>query len=190
MVKKVGFIVEGETEMFFIKRNAAFKDFLSSIHVDVVVSIDGNGGELHNPEILNRKKLLCKDAGAEHIFILTDLDEESCYTEKKSKLDLENVSCTIIAKRAFEAWFLADTETINKVIGNGNYYCEAPENLTNPFEQIRQLHIEYKNGRGIGGKPLLAAKMNKNGFNVLNAAQHPNCHSATYFVEKLKGLTA
>ena len=47
--------------------------------------------------------------------------------------------------------------------------------------------IELNNGKGFGGsKPRLAMKMKSNGFSIQNAAAHPNCPSALYFLNKLK----
>lgn len=185
---KVGFIVEGDSEMVFMKRNAAFMEFLSTVNIEISALVDGKGGQLLNPRLLNGLKAICKDAGSEIIIILTDLDEELSFDDKKSKIDSGDITAIVIAKRSFEAWFLADTDAIRNVIGKSDYYCEFPEDIITPFEEIKGLAKLFNNGTGVGSKPFLAGKMNNQGFNITNAAQHPNCPSALYFVNKLKEL--
>lgn len=185
---KVGFIVEGDSEMVFMKRNTAFHQLLQYLNIEIVALVDGKGGQLLNPRLLNGLKGICKDAGAEHIFILTDLDEEDSFEQKKLKLDGENVTSIVIAKRSFEAWFLADTNVIRIILGNPDYYCESPEDINTPFEEIKRLAILFREGKGYGSKPLLAGRMNSHGFNIEKAAQHPNCPSAKYFINKLQEL--
>lgn len=184
---KVGLIVEGDSEMVFVKRNAAFHRLLRLLNIEIVAVVDGRGGQLLNSRLLNGLKGICKDAGAEHIIILTDLDEDS-FEQKKSKLDAENVTSIVIAKRSFEAWFLADTNVIRVVLGNQDYYCEFPEEIISPFEEIKRLAMLFREGKGYGSKPLLAGRMNIQGFSIEDAAQHPNCPSAKYFIDKLQEL--
>ena len=57
----------------------------------------------------------------------------------------------------------------------------------NLFEKLRTLFLE-KTKRGVGTKDILAARMLKYGFSLQRAAQHPNCHSAAYFLNKLHSL--
>lgn len=186
---KLGFIVEGDTEMVFIKRNEAFKQLLAQLGIEIVALVDGCGGELLNENLLNSKKQICKDANASHIIILTDLDEETCFTNKKSKLDLNNINSTVISRQSFEAWFLADTSAIRQVIGNPEYYCELPQEIKYPYEEIKRLAKIHQDGKGVGSKPFLAGKMNNNGFDLSNAAKHENCPSAKYFLDKLKAIS-
>lgn len=170
-----------------MKRNTAFHQLLLNLNIEVVSLVDGKGGQLLNPRLLNGLKGICKDAGAEVIIILTDLDDEIYFNDKKSKIDSENVTSIIIAKRSFEAWFLADTNVIKLIVGKEDYYCNLPEDVNAPFEEIKRLSLLIS-GKGVGSKPFLAGKMNNNGFDVTNAAQHPNCPSARYFIKKLQEL--
>lgn len=64
-----------------------------------------------------------------------------------------------------------------------------PENEDQPFETIRKLFVD-KTGRGVGTKHILATRMIKYGFTIEQAAQHPNCPSAHYFLHKLQSLSA
>lgn len=182
---KLGIIAEGDTETTFLKYNQSFQLLLKEFNIELVSVIDGKGGGLNSSSILNSKKAILKDAGANKIIILTDLDELPDFTSKKSQLDLAEIDEVLISKKAFEAWFLADTTCIRIAIESPAYFCENPEEISNPFDEIKRLAILFRNGRGYGSKPLLAKKMNTLEFNINNAANHPNCLSAKYFVKKL-----
>jgi hypothetical protein len=66
-------------------------------------------------------------------------------------------------------------------------HFDFPEHEANPFELIKQELIRLT-GRGVMDKVFLVRKMLRNNFSVINAAAHPNCSSAKYFVDKLKAL--
>ena len=67
------------------------------------------------------------------------------------------------------------------------FYLDEPEAVL-PFEKLRELRMKYE-GRGIGNKKVFARIMVSNGFSIQNAAAHPNCPSAAYFLNKLQELT-
>ena len=183
---KLGIIAEGDTETTFLKYNKKFQLLLNELNIELVSVIDGKGGELHSDSLLNSKKAILKDEGANKIIILTDLDELPDFETKKSQLDLSDIDEVVISKKAFEAWFLADTNTIKVAIESPDYFCKSPEEISNPFEEIKRLAIQFRNGRGYGSKPLLAKKMNALDFNIENAANHHNCPTAKYFINKLR----
>jgi hypothetical protein len=56
-----------------------------------------------------------------------------------------------------------------------------------PFDTFKSLLIEHM-GRGSGDKVRLAKKVSKQGFDIENAANHPECQSARYFLDKIEGL--
>lgn len=77
-----------------------------------------------------------------------------------------------------------------KSIFRGNFLYEYPEHEVIPFETIRTIYFN-KFLKGIVGrdqKKKLAQKMLQNGFSVQNAANHPNCPSAAYFLSKLEQI--
>jgi len=127
------------------------------------------------------------DAGADIIFLLTDMDLDSCITFTKQNLIQDPICKIIVCKKAVEAWFIADTGAISALL-NRNGYFEYPEELLNPFDTINQMHKESFNGRGIS-KAILPIKMIGNGFSLINAANHPNCSSALYFLQKIQTLS-
>lgn len=185
---KLGIIAEGDTETTFLKYNQSFQLLLQNLNIELVKVIDGEGGGLLSVSLINSKKAILKDAGANKTIILTDLDELPDFETKKSQLDLSEIEAVIISRKAFEAWFLAETTCIRIAINLPEYYCENPEEITNPFEEIKRLSIQNRNGRGYGSKPLLAKKMNTLGFDILKVSTHINCPSALYFINKLKKI--
>jgi hypothetical protein len=128
------------------------------------------------------------DNGATHIFLLTDMDLDACITITRQKLIQDPVCQIIVCKKAVEAWFLADSGAMSSLL-NRKEHIEFPESPDIPFDTINQLHRDAFNGRGIS-KAILPIKMIRNaGFSITHAANHPNCPSASYFLQKLQFLT-
>jgi len=187
-VVKIGFIVEGETEKLLID-SAGFQAFLQSVNlfcVSEAIDAEGNGNLLpHNIEP-SRQRLLA--AGAEWIFILTDKDDDVCITKTRERITERTNQTTCVAVKQIEAWFLADAELLSNLFKK-QFRFELPEIENTPFETFRQLMLEHT-GRGIGkrAKTKLASIVLNNGFSLTRAAQHPNCPSATYFLNKLQTI--
>lgn len=185
---KIGFICEGDTERKIIE-STAFQQTLSNCGLICVMPIenaDGNGNLLpHNIEPI-REKLFT--AGAKVIFVLTDLDQDACITMTKQRVSNLPDQLIIIAVKAVEAWFLADSGLLSRLIGT-EIRVDQPEREEQPFETIRQLFIRAT-GRGVGTKHILATRLIKYGFTIEQAAQHPNCPSARYFLTKLQTLAS
>ena len=103
-------------------------------------------------------------------------------------IDAPKEIITIIAVKAIEAWFLSDSQLLSKYFGKPFEY-EYPENDYHPFETLRKLFVD-NTGRGTGNsKAIFARRFISGGFSILNAAQHINCLSAKYFVDKIIKLT-
>lgn len=185
---KVGFICEGDTERKVIE-SSAFQQTLTDLGLVCIKPIedaDGNGNLLpHNIEPI-RTKLFT--AGADKIFVLTDLDKDANVMATKQRISELPNQIIIIAIKAVESWFLADSLLLSELM-NTNIHIEHPENEEQPFETIRQLFLD-KTGRGVGTKHILATRFIKYGFTIEKAAQHPNCPSAQYFLTKLKTLAS
>jgi hypothetical protein len=126
------------------------------------------------------------DAGAKCVFLLTDMDLDACTTVTRQKLIQDPLCKIIVCKKAIESWFLADTDAISAVLKQNGYF-EYPEEPPIPFDTINQLHKDVFNGRGIS-KAILPIKMIGNGFSLVKAANHPNCSSALYFLQKIQAL--
>jgi hypothetical protein len=186
-VVKVGFICEGRTEKKIVE-SEKFQTYLSRIGIETVGEIrdaEGNGNLL--PQNLHKFVEVLLIQGAKKIVIVTDLDNDACITLTKSRINSDDNQIVIVAVKQVESWFLADSGTLSTLLKE-NFEFSDPEDQVNPFETLKDLFKE-KNGRGIGTKTIFARHMLKYGFSVENAAQHPNCPSAAYFLKKLKQLT-
>jgi hypothetical protein len=192
---KIGFIVEGPSDAKIIRS----EDFTALLAItglkliDIIVP-EGKSHFFHPNAEFNvvKQKVdsyikILEDKGAEKIFFLIDLDTEPCYTSVKSKIPHRAADSIIVCKKALEAWYLADTKLMSSILRK-KYYTEFPEDIDNPFEEIKNLLLE-KTGSGVGDKIFLANRMIKQGFSISNAASHLQCPSAAYFLQKLESLT-
>ncbi len=183
---KLGFIGEGKTERKILE-SEQFRTFLNSLNLDYVEKvIDAEGSGNLIPERLPALIEILENQGANRIIILTDLEDMPSIRFAKERVTTSDEYIIIIAVRAVEAWFLADTIAMSTYFKQ-NYTCEFPEDIDNPFEFIKQEGIRLT-GRGVNSKRLLCGRMLRNGFSIQNAAQHPDCPSAAYFIRQLNEL--
>jgi hypothetical protein len=184
-VVKVGFIVEGETESFLLF-SENFKTLLSDLHIDSVgvINAGGNGNLLPHKILTHQSNLI--ELGASIIIILTDLDYDKCITKTKERISEKENQIIIVAVKQIEAWYLADSLLLTEMFGQ-NFQFEFPEIELSPFDTLRKLMLKYR-GRGLPKKVPIALKMLANGFSIQNAANHPNCPSAKYFLTKLQSI--
>ena len=184
----IGFIVEGNTEKIVID-SPQFKNFLRGIDISVVnpvIDANGNGNLLpKNIEpFINRLKA----ASAEKIIVITDADQDSISQVKVRILPPDapyKIDLIVVAVKAFEAWFLACEELMKKVLCLPNYTMKFPECTSKlPFEYIKEITTNNK-GRGPGTKTAFARRVVQHGFSLRNAAAHPNCPSAKFFLDSL-----
>ena len=128
------------------------------------------------------------DKGATHIFILTDLDDRKCVTLTRGRIDPAPGHTAIVGVKTIESWFLADTAVMARLLDDNNFYCPQPQLIDNPFEEIKTLRM-VKTGRGVTDKKVLANTLvRKYGFSIVNAAAHPGCSSAAYFLKKIEWI--
>jgi hypothetical protein len=181
---KLGFIGDGATEKIILENTDLF-DHLKSLNIEFVADVidaKGNGNLL--PHNLQEYTQILEDKGANRIIILTDLDQDQCITLTKERIKpLENHTL-IISVKEIETWFLSDTEAMRKFLNDPEFIHENPESIAEPFEEIKSIRI-LKNGRGVSDKKILARQMIKSNFSILQAAKHPNCNSAKYFLRKI-----
>lgn len=184
----VGFICEGDTERKLVE-SPGFQQTLINLGLACIKPIEdagGNGNLLpHNIEPIRRRLF---DLGASIIVVLTDQDQDACITATKMRISEWPNQVIIIAVKAIEAWFLADSTLLSGLTKNP-IHIDYPEDEAQPFETIRQLFVRTT-GRGVGTKHILATRMLKYGFTVERAAAHPNCPSARYFLTKLQTLAS
>lgn len=188
---KIGFVCEGKTETLLLS-SEKFIQFLSSNGIQLIDVVDAKGSGNLLPDNISQYLTVLERKGAEKIFIVTDLDEDACITLTKQRLQARPQDVVVIAVKQIEAWFLANTIAMRSLLNDGGFVFDFPEAEKIPFETIRNLMIQ-KTGRGIykgvGGKIKLTHILISLGLDISQAAAHPNCPSAAYFVKKLNELT-
>lgn len=184
---KIGFIVEGYTERIIL-RSDNFQALLKVNELELVyeIIVAGSKDNLTQDKIGLNVQIL-RENGAEVILVLRDLDDCLNVAEARSKIITNSDIEKVISVQAIEAWFLADSITLSSMLSVNNFYFEKPEEEIQPFDKLRELRIKHA-GRGIGDKKVFARIMVSNGFSIENAAAHPNCPSALYFLNKLKQI--
>lgn len=194
----VGFIVEGDSEAILLKHDS-FMQFLASLNVSttpgLIINVIGKNNLYHPNADFSKigenvsgwiDVLLSK--GAQVIFFVVDFDNsDPCFTQFKSKVFHGPGNIIIIAKQALEAWYLADHQSLSKYLSKKIQVIGEPESFLNPFEEIKLLRLQHNN-RSVADKKRLTKDMIKSGFSLRNAASHPNCPSASYFLNKLQSL--
>jgi hypothetical protein len=187
-VVKVGFICEGESEKIIVE-SSAFQDLLKRLQIECILPVidaKGNGNLL--PKNIQIHLNTLKTAGAEKFMILTDLDKDTCITLTKDRITHIEDAVIIVAVKQLEAWYLADNKTMSTMLKK-NHEESDPEISDNPIKTLSQL-CNDNIGRGLGNdKPFIAKKILKAGFTIENAAQHPKCYSAQYFLNKLREIS-
>ncbi|WP_332367961.1 hypothetical protein [Spirosoma telluris] len=185
---KVGFIVEGDCEKMVLSSNA-FSQFLQAnnlVLVDEVINARGKSN-LNLPSTATLAQVL-RDQGAQWIVVLRDADDMPCMTSVKQETIQADDIIVCIAVKELEGWYLADSTTLS-VIFRTTFFFECPEQELEPVEILKGQYIKYR-GRGINDKKKFTNLMIGHGFTIENAAQHPNCSSANYFLTKLQTLAS
>ncbi|HLZ17699.1 MAG TPA: hypothetical protein VKQ08_11690 [Cyclobacteriaceae bacterium] len=153
--------------------------------------IDAGGADNLLPHNIEGYVTLHEKAGAQAIIILTDLDEDICITQTKNRINAREKIIVVIAVKKIEAWFLACSPAMQGLLGVAAFNFGDPENDKEPFETINQLLTKHV-GRGIGKKRAskikLVNRLLENGLDLSDAAKHPNCPSARYFLQKLQEI--
>jgi hypothetical protein len=187
---QVGIICEGDTELILFESDR-FKAYLNGMGINLVRVINAEGSGNLLPHNIGGYLRILQDEGAEHILIVTDLDTDACVTLTKNRISAPAAHIVVIARKQIEAWYLADTPAIRLLLNDPAFEFKNPEDPPVPFQTINQLLIRHR-GYGIGnhsaGKIKLAKWMLKYGWTLTSAAEHANCSSAKYLVQKLQGL--
>lgn len=190
LVKKVGFICEGETEVRLLGSDMV-KNLLAEMNIESVGEFDAGGRSkiINKDDGVEKKFQILSDKAAERIFVLSDLEDDPCISYYKGRLfNYSALAVNIVAVKAIEAWLLSDSKTLS-VLLKGRFHCDMPENTdVLPLNKLQDIFIE-KTGRGLGigyKKPKIMKKFIRNGFMLDEAAKHPNCSSVKYFLKKLE----
>ncbi|UTA67077.1 MULTISPECIES: DUF4276 family protein [Emticicia] len=181
---KLGIICEGESETIIFNSDI-FKNWLSSFNIELAsVQETGSINQFFDGRFESHRALMLKK-GVDFIVALIDLDKEPCLVQHKNKVNAKETDIVAVAVKEFESWYLADSDALSKVL-NIEICITHPENIQEPFKEM----VSINKGTALGkSKPLLARKMLRANFSIENAANHPNCPSAKYFINKLQSLS-
>lgn len=192
-VVRVGFVVEGHSEKVLVE-SETFRRWLDKQELKLVDPVVVAGGqrqlEKGTTSGMGLASLLRKrSANLDRLVVLADLDPSEtvpCITERRNRVDSEAIDLVVIARKAIESWFLADTRAMRSWT-NDESYCEThPEATPNmPWDRMKEVG-PVRRGRS---KVLFAKRLiTEHGFDVVQAAKHPRCPTARYFVERVSAL--
>ena len=190
----VGFVVEGDSEKRLVESELFKKWLREDCNLEVVDPVVDAGGKMDSVHIGTFVRNLKKIAKPDKIVVLADLDPDSrvpCVEKRKKLIGSQGIDLVVIARKAIESWFLADTKAMREWLGDDIFYEDTPETLDGkPWDRLRELGPKSKRGRGPGpSHSMFAGKfICGHGFDVKRAAQHDQCPSARYFVERLCAL--
>ena len=187
---KIGFLVEGDTEKKIISSDK-FKELCLRNNLEIIgnpLPPKGYRGKdiFKNPEKIKSYIGLLRDQGADYIIVVRDLEDLDCVIKAREEIQSDEVVKIIVVK-TMESWFIADSNTLTSYFGQ-DFYHDLPESIEKPLKYLEFQNQEIK-GRGINDKLIFAGIMLKYGFSIENAANHPNCQSAKYFINKLQSLS-
>ncbi len=135
---KIGFIAEGDSEDIFLK-SSSFKLYLNQLGVDtsseLIINAEGKKKLYHPTGDFSKLKAridtwlqILSDKGAQVVFLLLDRDnDDNCYTQFKSKVHHHLQNIIIVATQEIEAWYLADTEAMQKLLHTKLNAIDQPE---------------------------------------------------------------
>ena len=187
----VGFIVDGPSDKIVVE-SQEFAVWLGKRGLRRGKPVVAAGGQPRGERIGQLAKLLRKQAGdLDRVVVLTDLDPDAaipCISARRAFAQAAEVDLVVVAKKAIESWFLADSMAMRKWSGDPDFVEEYPEETPGmPWDRLKEIGVSA--GRGPGSKVSFAKKMvRQHGFSIASAAKHPNCPSAQYFVGRVGGL--
>jgi hypothetical protein len=184
-VVKLGIICEDESGKI-ISESVELRKMLQTLNIDLLaIEQTGSKNQFFGGRYQKWRSLMM-DKGVEKIVAFFDLDKDDCLVETKINSDLDKSDdICVSANTELESWYLADSKALSSLL-NKEVIFKEPEVFENPIREI----VNLNNGKGFGNsKPFLAKKMLRNGFSIENAAHHPNCDRAKYFIKKLKSLS-
>lgn len=188
---KIGFVVEGDTEKLLIE-STGFRNWAiqNNIEIGIPVINAGGGGNLCPRQIEKYINSCLTQVKPDKLVVLTDLECEPCITQVKQRIGNGRVAKIFVARKAIEAWFLADTQAMQIWLEQTEFFEELPEKTAKmPWERLGEI-AKALDKRGTGSSKIAFTKkfITRFNFSIERAATHPNCQSATYFLEKLKEI--
>lgn len=177
---KVGFIVEGDSEKLVVE-SPLFQQWLYDHGCTLVTPvINAKGGGNLLPQHIEPYIQQLNHAGAERIFVLTDLEDEVHADRVRQRVAHPRIQCVFVAVKALEAWFLADSQAMNAWLKIDDFHEPYPEATPDkPWERLKQIASERgKRGPGVSKVAFTKRLLKHSGFSIARAAQHAACPSA------------
>lgn len=181
----VGFVVEGPSDKKLVE-SESFQRWMPAA--------TANCSSRKITAFVDKLKIQAKNP--DKVIVLADLDPDRCapcISKRKEIIGNDGIDLIVIARKALESWFLADTEAMRRWTGNKGFYEDQPETLSGiPWDRLKEIGRDRDRGRGPGASKIIFARkfIRHQGFDVRRAAEHPACPSARYFVERLRALRA
>ena len=106
----------------------SFINYVASVGIEIteVINAKGNGNLL--PQNIEPFFSILESLGSKVVIILTDLDDDGCITLTKKRISARPNDIVIIAVKKIEAWFLACTPSMHKLLQDDSFECRFPEN--------------------------------------------------------------
>jgi len=195
-VVTVGFVVEGPSDRKLVESESFQAWLREACGLDLVLPVvdAGGNGRMCSRKIIAYVKDLRIEANPDKVVVLADLDPDRCapcISKRKEIIGNTGIDLIVIASKAMESWFLADTEAMRRWTGDESFHESQPETLPGmPWDRLKEIGRHTHTGRGPGASKIVFARkfIGRYGFDVRRAARHPACPSARYLVERLCAL--
>lgn len=188
-------MVEGASERVVVE-SRIFRQWLQQNGmslVDPVVVAGGHGqmGRTTSGGIGLASLLRKQVSNLDRVVVLADLDPSrtvACISERKDLIDSQAADLVVVARKALESWFLADTDAMRSWTKDDSYYEECPEATPEmPWDRLKE--VGYAR-RGRSKVSLARLLVNQHEFDIVRAAEHPQCPTARYFVKRVSALAS
>jgi len=190
---KIGFIVEGHSEKILIE-SGMFKKWCQKNRITIahpVINACG-GGNLLPQHLANHIARVSQNGKLNKVVVLTDLETASSVAKVRKRIHTsefkDKIDVVFVSVKALEAWILADGVAMAAWLKEETFHEDYPEDTpAMPREKIKQI-AKDKNKLGPGSsKPSFIKRMiEKHGFSIERAAEHPHCPSVKEFSTTLK----
>ena len=187
----LGFIVEGPSDKIVVESDR-FSKWLNEQGLRLGHPVVVAGGQVRGERLEQLSQLLRLQGGIfDRVVLMTDLDPDEdvpCISARKAVVQSANADLVVVANKAIESWFLADSSSMRDWTKDPEYFEANPEETPGmPWDRLKEIGVRA--GRGPGSKVSFAKRfLRKHGFTIVAASEHPNCPSARYFIDKVAGL--
>jgi len=157
----VGFVVEGPSDRILVESELFQAWLREDCGLDLAPPVVDAGGK---GQMCNRKigafiQTLRTRANPDKVVVLADLDPDSCapcISKRKEIIGHQGIDLVVIARKAMESWFLADTQAMRHWTGDHGFREPRPETLPGmPWDRLKE--IGRHKGRGPGANKIIGS---------------------------------